>query len=185
MAMPNRLARWTTSELHRLPDDGNRYELVDGTLFVTPPPTYEHETLVAVLNRLLSPYVVAHDLGHIYFPRSVIHFGEKDEVEPDMMVRPVPIRRPTSWATAPLPILVVEVLSETTRRRDRIGKRGLYVEEGIPEYWIVDGDERVIRVVRPGFEDSDSSTQVVWSPSGASAPFRLDVAGFFRAALGG
>lgn len=52
MAMP--LKPWTLDEVHRLPDDGNKYELVNGEFFVTPPPTDGHETILARLTALLS-----------------------------------------------------------------------------------------------------------------------------------
>jgi Uma2 family endonuclease len=86
---------------------------------------------------------------------------------------------------APLPILVVEILSDATRRRDHEQKRSLYVEEGIPEYWIVDGDERRIRVVRGDAEDSVCDLQLIWHPVRAAEPFVMDVQRFFREALDG
>ncbi len=55
MHMATQLTRWTLAELHRLPDDGNKYELVRGDLFVTPPPTDAHETILARLTRILDP----------------------------------------------------------------------------------------------------------------------------------
>src|SRR5688572_29758143 len=71
MAMPDTLDRWTLAELHRLPDDGNRYELVRGQLFVTPAPSYAHQRLASVLGALLQPYVAAHGLGEVAHPRSI------------------------------------------------------------------------------------------------------------------
>ncbi len=148
--MPNTLTRWTLSELHRLPDDGNRYELVHGELFVTPAPSFAHQEIVDAIAALLQPYVQKHNLGKLVFPRSVLRVGSHSEVEPDLMVRRISHPRPTSWDDAPLPILVVEVVSATTRRRDHVAKRALYLEAGVSEYWIVDREPRTIRVVRPG-----------------------------------
>ena len=74
MHMATQLTRWTLAELHRLPDDGNKYELVRGELFVTPPPTDAHETVLARLTRILDPFVAANDLGMVYHPRAVIRF---------------------------------------------------------------------------------------------------------------
>jgi Uma2 family endonuclease len=184
MAMPDRVAHWTLAELHRLPDDGNRYEIVRGALFVTPPPSWEHQRLASLLAARLQPYVAAHGLGSVCFPRSVIRLGTDDEVEPDLMVRPVPETPPTRWDDAPLPILVVEVVSDTTRRRDRVEKRRLYRDAAIPDYWIVDSEIRTIRVVRPGLDDVDVTDALVWHPLGASEPFMLDVAGLFAEAAG-
>ena len=182
--MSDRVASWTLDELHRLPDDGNRYELVRGALFVTPPPSWEHECLASIIAARLQPYVAEHGLGRIHFPRSVIRFGARDEVEPDLMLRPVPKVPPESWEDAPLPILVVEISSDATRRRDRVEKRRLYREASIPDYWIVDGETRTIRVMRPRREDSDITDSLVWHPLGASAPFTLDVADVFAEASG-
>ena len=184
MAMPDTIARWTLAELHRLPDDGNRYELVRGELFVTPAPSVAHQEIVEVLADLLYPYVARHNLGRLRFPRSVIRVGSDSEVEPDLMVRPIPERAAVSWDDVPLPILVIEVVSGTTRRRDRVEKRALYLDVVIPEYWIVDREHRTIRVVRPGSADADLSTTLVWHPTGASEPLALDIALLFRAALG-
>jgi hypothetical protein len=63
MHMATNLKRWTLEELHRLPDDGNKYELVRGDLFVTPPPNDGHETILARLTDVLTPYVRAQRLA--------------------------------------------------------------------------------------------------------------------------
>src|SRR5262245_55479237 len=77
---------WTIEEPHRLPDDGNKYELVRGELFVTPPPSVDHEEVLARLAKILMAFVEKHGLGNVYHPRSVVRF-EGSEVEPDLMVR--------------------------------------------------------------------------------------------------
>jgi Uma2 family endonuclease len=184
MSMPERIRKWTLHELHRLPDDGNKYELVRGELFVTPPPSNAHEEVCAVLTRMLEPYVARHRLGRIYHPRAVIRVLGS-EVEPDLMVRPVPPRTSVAWEDAPLPHLVVEVLSDTTRRRDLSQKRSLYVDAGIPEYWMVDGERRAIAVVRRGAEDVWLTATLTWHPAGADEPFVLDIGPFFTVALEG
>lgn len=183
MAMAEKIGKWTLHELHRLPDDGNKYELVRGELFVTPPPSDAHEELAAVLTRILDPYVARYRLGRVYHPRAVIRVL-KSEVEPDLMVRTVPDRLPVKWEHAPLPLLVVEILSGTTRRRDREQKRAFYMQAGIPEYWIVDGEAREILVVRQGAELVSRQTTLTWHPRGADEPLVIDVGLIFRDALG-
>ena len=79
------------------------------------------------------------------------------------------------WELAPQPILVVEILSPSTRRRDATVKRELYAEVGIPDYWIVDPTDRSITVVRPGEPDRTVHHTLRWEPGGAVAPFELDV----------
>src|SRR5687767_8851836 len=80
MAMPDTFAPWTLADLHRLPEDGNRYELVRGELFVTPAPSYRHQRLASVLGALLQPYVAAERLGEVCHPRSIVRIGKDTEV---------------------------------------------------------------------------------------------------------
>jgi len=83
MAMAAQTKQWTIEEAHSLPDDGNKYEVVRGELFVTPPPSDDHETITARLTRILDPFVAANSLGMVYHARAVMRFGDS-EVEPDL-----------------------------------------------------------------------------------------------------
>lgn len=177
MEMATEIRPWTLDELHRLPDDGNKYELVRGELFVTPAPAPDHEIILANLTRCLGSFVTEHGLGAVFHPRAVVRFGGS-EVEPDLMVRrPAPTGTP--WEKWPTPILVVEVISPTTRRRDHEQKRDFYLDVGVDEYWILDPETRVARVVGQGRADRSESTEIVWSPSAASEPLRIALADVF------
>ncbi|HEY8176756.1 MAG TPA: Uma2 family endonuclease [Gemmatimonadaceae bacterium] len=183
MAVAINTKRWTLAEVHRLPDDGNKYELVRGELFVTPPPSDEHETIAALLTEILVPYVRAHGLGHVYRPKAVMRYSGS-EVEPDLMVRAAHPHRKgkdTDWNSAPIPILVVEILSEFTRRRDHHEKKALYLEAGVAEYWIVDPFERTIAAAGRGKADRVEDLQMSWSPGGAATPLGFAVASNFPA----
>lgn len=170
MSMPV-IEPWTLERLDRLPDDDNRYELLDGELLVTPPPSEEHETIVARLTALLVPFVVANGLGLVYHPRSVLQRGG-ERTEPDLMVRPE--SSPSGWEHAPTPSLVVEVLSGRTRERDRGKKRHFYMKAGVAEYWMVDRLEGVVIQVRAG-EERRISTVLNWAPRGAEAKLEIEV----------
>ena len=177
MAMSMPAKAWTLEELHRLPDDGNKYELIRGELFVTPPPSVDHEEVLARLTDVLAEYVKKHGLGRVYHPRAVIRF-EGSEAEPDLMVRAVPPGvHGNAWEKLPPPLLVVEVLSPTTRRRDLVNKREYYLDAGAGEYWLVDGERREIRVIRRGDDDLMARESLVWRP--AAEPLVLDVAALF------
>jgi Uma2 family endonuclease len=178
MAMPHTARAWTIEELQRLPDDGNKYELVEGELFVTPAPNETHETILARLHQLLVPYVAANDLGAVYRPRAVVR-TRGSEVEPDLMVRAERMRPKTSWEKAPLPILVVEVASDSTRRRDYGPKRDWYMKIGVAEYWIVDGDACEITVVRQRAKARVESETIEWRPRGAGRSLRISLADLF------
>ncbi len=183
MPMAEKTRKWTLRDLHSLPDDGNKYELIRGELFVTPAPSDAHEELLAQLTALLVPYVERERLGRVYHPRAIVR-RHGSEAEPDLQVRAVPAKLPSTWDEAPLPILIVEVASPTTRRRDREHKRSFYMDLGIAEYWIVDDDERTITVARPGVPDIVCDATLDWHPHGARDPLSLDVHRLFAAALG-
>lgn len=176
MSMP--VKAWTLEELHRLPDDGNKYELIRGELFVTPPPSVDHEEILARLHATLVTYVEKHGVGRVYRPRAVIRF-EGSEAEPDLMVRPLSSGiHGNAWDKLPPPLLVVEVLSPTTRRRDLVNKREYYLDAGAGEYWVIDSEQRETRVIRRGEQDVIVRESLVWRAVPAK-PLVLDLAALF------
>jgi Uma2 family endonuclease len=178
--VPTKTKVWTLEELHSLPDDGNKYELVRGALFVTPPPTVDHEEVAARLDRILAPFVAASGLGYVYRPRAVIQ-ARGSEVEPDLMVR-LPHPNPKAgWDAWPVPLLVVEIISPGTRRRDREQKKAFYLEAGVAEYWIVDPERRNLTIVRPGKDDWVEDERVDWAPRGTGAVLILSLDEVFGA----
>lgn len=184
MYMVHTAGSWTLAELDRLPQDGNKYELVNGELFVTPAPSPAHESLAITLRLLIEPYVHANGLGRVYTPRAVLR-AMGSEVEPDLMVRESPEVLPDLWDDMPVPSLVVEVMSATTRRRDAVQKRNFFMRCGVAQYWIVDAVDRSIRVVKPDAEDLITRGELVWQPDGAAHGLTIDVERYFRAAVGG
>ena len=141
MEMATRTRPWTRADLVRLPDDGNRYEVLDGQLLVTPQASVPHQGIAGRLFRLVAAYCDEHAIGQAFAPGAV-RFA-RNELQPDVEVVPgIAPPLPENWEDLPLPILVVEVLSESTRRRDREDKRSAYLGLGIAEYWIVDRRER-------------------------------------------
>jgi Uma2 family endonuclease len=163
---------WTRADLDRLPDDGNRYEVIDGALLVTPPPSEVHQEIVAWLNARLVPYVAEENLGYVYHPRSVV-MTDDEQVEPDLMVRPLR-KHLDGWLSAPVPLLVIEVLSGSTRKVDAHVKRDFYARLGVPEYWIVDRFSRTVTRCSAAAEHTETAPYA-WHPAGASKTLVLDL----------
>jgi Uma2 family endonuclease len=182
MHMAQKARRWTRADLERLPDDGNRYEVVRGELFVTPVPRPAHDAIVDALAELLEPYVAGQSLGRVQHSRPAVIIDDS-HVEPDIVVRPTIRPVPKKWEAMPSPILLVEVLSDSTQRRDRVAKRSLYLDSGLPEYWILDGERRTITVVRAGHADEVVNDRLRWHPAQATAPLEIDVEALFHDAL--
>lgn len=134
--------------------------------------------VTARLTRLLDPYVAAQDLGLVFHPHAVMRF-EGSEVEPDLMVRAEKEPGREDWTEAPTPLLIVEIHAPSTRRRDYNQKRGLYMDAGVGEYWMIDPDARTITAVRAGMPDVVARDTLVWNPPGTSASLTIDLASVF------
>jgi Uma2 family endonuclease len=182
MAMPARHTEWTVEMVRALPDDGNRYEVIDGELFVTPAPSVPHQRTVRELTLLIAPYVRDHGVGEVIFaPADAVVYGPRKFVQPDLFVMPLldgtPVR---AWSEVGRLILAVEVLSPSTSRVDRGKKLELYRDKGVPEYWIVDTDARTIERWRLRDETPEIlSESLEWQPERAAPPLVIDLVSFF------
>lgn len=181
MQMAVRTRRWTIAEWKRLPRDGNRYEVVAGELFVTPMPAPRHQIVVQRLWEALLPYVRRWSLGSVFAAGVDVFFGANEVAEPDLAVFGVPEEAlPKRWKEAPAPILVAEVRSDSTWRRDVGPKRRLYTSGRIDVYWMADPDERTVRVVRPDRPDEVVADVLRWQPAGAGEPLEIELSAIFR-----
>ena len=162
-----------------------RYELIDGELVVTPAPSLRHQEAVRRIIRILEDYLAVHRVGHPYISPADVAMGPDSNVEPDVFVAPlVGGRRPKTWDELGPLLLVVEVLSPSTARYDRKGKRALYLRRGVPEYWIVDLDARVVERWQTGDERPAMLAEALrWQPAGATEPLVVDLPAFFAQVL--
>jgi Uma2 family endonuclease len=139
-----------------LPNDGKRYEIVDGDLFVTPSPLQRHQLVLANLLYYLTDFVKKHDLGKVYPAPFDVVFSEYDVVEPDIIyVSKARASVVTEKNIKGAPDFVVEVLSDSTAQIDRTTKLKLYARYGVAEYWIVDPvaySAEIYRLVPGGYE---------------------------------
>lgn len=94
------------------------------------------------------------------------------------------LERPKSWGDVLCPLLVVEILSGGTRHRDVGAKRAFYMDAGIPDYWIVDGDTRRIVSSGPHRPDLVAGEILTWRAVSATRPLTIDIREYFRAAIG-
>jgi Uma2 family endonuclease len=186
MGMPALAQQWTAEMVRALPDDGKRYEVVDGELFVTPAPRLPHQAILLELALRLTPYVRTHRLGMVIISPADVEYGPKTLVQPDLFVAPlVEGRIPQSWEDVRSLLLAVEVLSPSSARADRAVKRRLYQRQGVPEYWIIDVDGRLVERWRPQDERPEMlSERLEWQPSDQFASLPLDLPDLFRQALG-
>lgn len=144
--------RWTTSDLELLPDNGNRYEIIDGELLVTRAPHWDHQEVSGRIFAALDAWSMSTSQGRAAISPGVI-FTEADNVIPDVVwasrERFASLLDEAGHLTA-APELIVEVLSPgaENQRRDRSLKLRLYSARGVQEYWIVDRQLQQVEVYR-------------------------------------
>jgi Uma2 family endonuclease len=132
----------THRDLEQMPDDGRRHAPVDGTLIVTPAPSWRHQRASARLHLLLAARCPP-DLELLYAPFDIA-LDDVTVLQPDLLVA-----RKSDFTERDLPVaplLAVEILSPSTRRVDLTLKRSRFEAAGCPSYWVVDPDEPSIVV---------------------------------------
>ncbi len=182
MGMPQADTIWTAEMVRALPEDGKRYEVVDGRLLVTPSPRPLHQYAVAQLHLNLDPYVRQHGLGTVLMSPADIELDPRALVQPDVFVTAARLR---AWNDGTPLLVFIEVLSPSSARADRDIKRRRYQRAGIPEYWIVDVDARLVERWRPGDTRPEIlSDSLLWEPKAGVPPLTLDLPSFFAAVHG-
>jgi Uma2 family endonuclease len=176
----------TYEDYLELPDDGNRYEIIGGELYVSPAPVPRHQRIVRNLVFALHRHFLDKGGGEVLLAPTDVLLGTGNVVQPDLVV--------VAAANAAVvkekningaPDLTIEVLSEGTRRRDEIAKRKLYEQAGVSEYWIVDPELETVKIHRrvgSSFERvAEISTETGGTISTPVLPgFTLDVHDVFR-----
>jgi Uma2 family endonuclease len=183
MSMATDARPLTRADLLALPDDGQRHELVSGVHIVTPAPQHPHQRVLSRLFVLLHPYVERHGLGELIWSPADLAFGEDEVLQPDLFLVPPPYVAGDRWEQIERLALVIEVLSPSTARYDRGLKRDRYQRAGVPEYWVVDLEARLIERWRPADDRPEvARTTLVWHPTGAPESLTLVLDAIFPAA---
>lgn len=184
MAMPNRAERyWTPADVLALPEDGNRYECIDGALLATPAPRALHQFVATELYDLVAPFAKEQGLGRLRWSPADIRIQEGTLVQPDLFIA---LRSPEAmaireWSDIGGLLLAIEVISSATARYDRGLKRQFYQRAGVSEYWIVDPVSALVERWRPSDQRPEILREsLVWRPAGASDSLKIDLPRLFE-----
>ncbi len=140
--------QWTYQTYATLPEDGRRYEIINGVLYMTPSPDEWHQTTVGLVFRYLATQIEDSGLGRVYIAPFDIELVPDVVVQPDVCVILNAHReRVTFTRIIGVPDLVVEVVSPGTVSYDRREKQDAYAHAGVTEYWLVDSAARTIEVL--------------------------------------
>jgi Uma2 family endonuclease len=188
MGMPAAIAGWTVEMLDALPEDGQKYEVIDGVLYVTPAPSDVHQLVASAFHRRLHDYLRPGQLARaIQSPADVRRPDRRrNRVQPDVFaVRLVDGRRPAYPYDLADIILAIEVESPSNPILDYQVKREVYLSSGVPEYWVVNSEARVVSRWRSvGEPGEDFSESVTWEPAGIDAQLVIALPALFEEALG-
>jgi Uma2 family endonuclease len=142
-------ALMTYEDYVALPDDGNRYEVIEGELCLVPAPNRKHQRITLKLAVFLSNFVDPQHLGEVYVSPFDVRLSDINVVQPDLLyVSNGRLDIMSDAGAMGAPDLAVEVLSTSTRRRDEVTKLRLYENFGVDEYWIVDASRVAVRIHR-------------------------------------
>ncbi len=176
----------TVAELESMPDDGNRYELIEGELLVSRAPSLTHQRISRNLLILISQYLDQHPFGEVLATPGVI-FDDFNSVIPDLIV--VSNERRASIAAGErfsgAPEIIIEILSPgpENSKRDRVAKRQVYSRYGVMEYWVIDPESYTIEVYRMQAGTLELATTLTQTDSLASSvlpDFVVSVADIFN-----
>ncbi|HEU0116737.1 MAG TPA: Uma2 family endonuclease, partial [Thermomicrobiales bacterium] len=147
MALKKSDAPWTYEDLRALPDDGKRYEIIEGDLFELPTPTLPHASAIMNLIMLAAPLIEALG-GRIFTGPLDVFLRDADVVEPDIVaVLPGSRAALAQRGIEGAPDFIVEVISPECRGHDELTKRTLYALAGVQEYWLVDPHARSLNIL--------------------------------------
>jgi Uma2 family endonuclease len=171
---------YTTADLHALPHDGRRWELIDGSLIVSPSATIDHNAVARWIAQILEDTCPVGDL--VIGTDQSATIDDHNEPRPDVIVAPAEFLQQSPFPMAGTQ-LVVEVISPTSVLRDTETKRALYARAGVPAYWIIvpDAHEPTISLAELVLDDSDGSYRYVTHyttdlfETGVPWPIRVDL----------
>ena len=173
------LPEYTVADLEGFPDDGCRYELVNGILLVTPAPAHVHQAILARVMEALWRYLGEAAPAKLTSP-GVIQVAPGLHLEPDLLVYPARFGPETRWTEMTDWLLAIEVSGRGSRHYDRDYKRNAYLAAGVPEFWQVDLEARCVLVSRAGGPlDVRHAESLSWHPAPLPAPLVLDVRALF------
>ena len=149
MTHPSPSTKFTYEDYLLFPDDGKRHELIDGDHYITPAPSTKHQRVSGNLFAMIWQFLKEHPIGRVFDALCDVVLSDLDVVEPDLLfISAARASMITEKNIQGAPDLVIEILSESTRKTDEVIKRKLYERYGVREYWIVDPELETVKVYR-------------------------------------
>ena len=181
-------ASWSRARWEQLPDDGNRYEVIDGVLYMTTAPSYFHQWIIRQITRMLFAQIDDTGVGTTLWSPIGVFMPSCDPVQPDLLViRTADLPMIHDRRIYGVPALLIEVLSPGNAEKDTDIKRKAYARAGVLEYWIVRPASRDVLVyTSPDVALGDYSQSQKIAPNdeliSPTLPIRTAISSFFAGA---
>jgi Uma2 family endonuclease len=170
--------RFTIDDLARFPDDGNRYELLDGYLIVTPAPGAPHQIIASRLMAYLFEALARPGHAHVVGPGVVVR-APRTQLQPDVLVYPARYSPKVDWAKVGEHWLAVEVFNRSSRMYDRELKRDAYFALGVQTVWLVDPWDLSVEVWPERNKSQAVRDRIEWHVAVANVDVTIDLAEIF------
>jgi Uma2 family endonuclease len=139
----------TYEDYVQFPDDGKRHEIIEGDHYMTPAPRRKHQRSSGRLFIALSGFVASRRLGEVFAAPFDVVLSDENVVQPDLLfVSAARAAIVTEDNIQGAPDIVVEILSESSRKKDEVIKRKLYERFGVQEYWVVDPELEIVKIFK-------------------------------------
>jgi Uma2 family endonuclease len=140
--------RWTYEDYAAIPEDGHRYEVVNGVLYISPSPNVWHQNIAGEIFAYLRDFVRINRLGRAFIAPLDVELSRGNVVQPDVFVLlNKHLNRITKSRIIGAPDLIVEVASPSTARHDLHAKLDAYASTGVPEYWVVNPEAQTVELL--------------------------------------
>ena len=140
--------QWTYEDYAAIPEDGHRYEVVNGVLYMSPSPNLGHQSIVGEIFAYLRDFAWSEELGEVFIAPVDVELSKGNVVQPDVLVvLKKHLARLRKSRVIGAPDLVVEVASPSTARHDVHAKLDAYASAGVSEYWVVDPGAQTVKVL--------------------------------------
>src|SRR3972149_3544506 len=145
---PVQTRKVTYADYAALPDDGRRYQVIEGELIMTPAPNVSHQRSLRRLLRAIEDHIHSSGMGEVLFAPVDVVLSEENVLQPDLLfISKDRLKIITEANVQGAPDLVAEILSPGSARLDRVQKRDVYARFGVREYWLVSPEAETIEVL--------------------------------------
>jgi Uma2 family endonuclease len=179
MGMALTIPRYTVADLEEFPDDGNRYELLDGMLLVTPAPASLHQLVSTRLVVMLQAQLEGEENALIFAP-GIVTVPPLVHLEPDVLVVPPHYPIGTPWSEMHERWLAVEIFSRSSMRYDRDFKRDAYIALDVQQVWLIDAHKKSVEVCKAQGAGEIRRDLIDWFIPSLKKTVTIDLAELFR-----